>query len=505
MFIESHKFLRQIRRCVAALLWLAAAATIGTACEPAVESGEPAVDDRATRIAQRVAATLEAQRSEQSAVVATAVEQPAPTRPVIAAIAATLAAAHQTSSEPVVAATAAPSSAPTGAPEPAPTAVRVLAPTAIPQPTATPAPRPTPTPQWRPPTAQELAELRQLVLEVTNAERAKHGAPALRLGDNRSPQIHAEQSLANCYTGHWDLWGLKPLYRYTLAGGDQYAEENADGNSYGHCPQAGDGYGINSPTRWDNVVREAVVRVIGSPSHHRTMIDPRHTVLHAGIAMSEYGINLVQVFSGDYVIWADRPKISNRMLTAAGQLQNAFWDKNGRYIFVSIDHHPPAHRLTIGQVSGAYCLERDINVGSLRHPLAPGGYYTDQATGRRYTDYTTYTRDSKQCVNPYELPADRPAPTSMSAADAAFRAAAVASNSMPHRESVAYFIVSERLDISADGRKFSILADLSPILSHYGPGIYTITIWATTPAGKPRPVAEYPIWWQSEPTPGHPY
>ena len=73
---------------------------------------------------------------------------------------------------------------------------------------------------------------------------------------------------------------------------------------------------------------------------------------------------------------------------------------------------------------------------------------------------------------------------------------------MPDAESVAYAIVSETLDISSDGRAFNIRADLSPILSHYGPGIYTLTIWATTPDTY---IEEYPIWWHIDPTSGHPY
>ncbi|MYE39917.1 MAG: hypothetical protein F4X27_06790 [Chloroflexi bacterium] len=134
-----------------------------------------------------------------------------------------------------------------------------------------------------------------------------------------------------------------------------------------------------------------------------------------------------------------------------------------------------------------------------------GWYYTDRETGRQYTDYTTYTKENNQCINPCELSEDRPAPIPWSTANGQLCAAMDLSNSTPGDESVAYLIVSERLDISADGRELSIRANLSPMLSHYGPGIYTVTIWATTPDSEPNPVAQYPIWRHSEPTPGHPY
>jgi uncharacterized protein YkwD len=386
-------------------------------------------------------------------------------------------------------------------PVPAPT--YTSRPTVTPWPSRTPTPWLTPTPAWRPPTPQELAELKQLMLELTNTERAKHGAPPVKLGDNPSPQTHAEHGLKNCYSSHWDQWGLKPLYRYALTGGDQYAAENGSGIDY--CPKASDNYRINHSSLWEDEVRKTVRGWIGSPGHLRNLIDPRHTMLHAGIEMGKYSTNMVQVFSGDYVSWTERPNIQDATLTAAGQLGNAFWDKNGNYGLTSIAYHPPVHELTPGQLAGTYCLESDIQVGSLSRPLEPGWYYTDPETGRQYTDYAIYTRENSQCVDPYELPADRPSPASWDTASAQHRAAIELSSSMADEESTAYKIVSKRLGINSDGRTFSIRANLSPILSHYGPGIYTVTIWATTPDGKPNPVAQYPIWWHTEPTPGHPY
>ena len=356
---------------------------------------------------------------------------------------------------------------------------------------------------WRSPTPTELAELKQLMLELTNAERIKHSAPPVALGDNPSPQIHAEQGLANCYSSHWDLWGFKPLYRYALAGGDQYTAENGWGIDY--CPKDSDNYRIVTPADWRDEVRDAVAGWISSPGHHRNLVDPRHSVMHAGIAIGKYGnSNMVQVFSGDYVDWTSSPGITDGTLAATGQMSDAFYDEDDSYLLTTIEYHPPTNRLTPGQLAGTYCLELDIRVGALLPPLQPGWYYTDE-NGHKFTDYSKYNRDNAQCVNPYELPADRQPPVSWADANAHHAAAVAQSNAMPDQVSVAYKVVSDLLDISSDGREFSIRADLSPILSHYGPGIYTVTIWATTPDGESNPVAKYPIWWQTMPTSGHPY
>lgn len=344
------------------------------------------------------------------------------------------------------------------------------------------------------------------MLELTNAERRKHGAPPVRLGDNPSPQIHSEQSLTNCYRGHWDLWGLKPLYRYALMGGDQYAAENASGIAY--CSTASDNYRLITPALWEERVRETVRQWIKSPGHHRTLIDPLHTVMHPGIAIGEYFTNMVQVFSGDYIEWTDKPSIKSAMLTAAGRLRNACWPDDNEYAVVTLAYHPPTHRLTLGQLAGTYALESDVQVGRLLRPLPQGWYYTDSETGRQYTDYTTYTVFNKQSINPYELPADRPEPTSASDAIAQHNAAKTQSHETSE-VGVAYSIVAERLDITEGvlgcaKSEFDIRVDLSPLLDHYGPGIYTLHIWATT-HGKPRLMAQYPMWWQTQPTQGHPY
>lgn len=382
---------------------------------------------------------------------------------------------------------------------------------ATPEPTPTPTPTPTsvavtPAPNtsgWRSPAPTELAELKQLMLELTNEERAKHGAPPVVLGNNPSPQIHAEQGLANCYSSHWDLWGFKPLYRYALAGGDQYTAENGSGIDY--CPKDSDNYRIVNPADWRDEVRDAVAGWISSPGHHRNLIDPRHSVMHAGIAIGKYGnSNMVQVFSGNYVDWTSSPSITDSTLAATGQMSDAFYDEDDNYVLTTIEYHPPTNRLTPGQLAGTYCLEPDIRVGALLTPLQPGWYYTDE-NGQRFTDYVKFQQENVQCVNPYELPADRQPPVSWADAHAHHNAAVSQSNAMPNQVSDAYKVVSDLLNISSDGREFSIRADLSPILSHYGPGIYTVTIWATTPDGESNPVAEYPIWWQTMPTSGHPY
>ena len=70
------------------------------------------------------------------------------------------------------------------------------------------------------------------MLGLINDERKKAGVPEVSLGDNNAAQIHAENSIRDCVSGHWGTDGLGPPMRYSLAGGYQSNRENASGYRY---------------------------------------------------------------------------------------------------------------------------------------------------------------------------------------------------------------------------------------------------------------------------------
>ena len=58
-----------------------------------------------------------------------------------------------------------------------------------------------------------LSDLKQRVLERTNAFRKQAGVPVVAIGYNKAAQLHAEAALEGCYSSHWDRWGLTPNAR----------------------------------------------------------------------------------------------------------------------------------------------------------------------------------------------------------------------------------------------------------------------------------------------------
>ena len=48
------------------------------------------------------------------------------------------------------------------------------------------------------------------MLGLINEERKKAGVPDVSLGDNNAAQIHVENSISDCVSGHWGTDGLGP-------------------------------------------------------------------------------------------------------------------------------------------------------------------------------------------------------------------------------------------------------------------------------------------------------
>ena len=125
------------------------------------------------------------------------------------------------------------------------------------------------------------------MLELINSERTKAGVPPVTLGNNIAAQLHAESSLANCFSGHWGADGLKPYMRYSLAGGYQTNGENGSGSDY--CISASDRYRALGNIKAE--IREMMEGWMNSPGHRRNILGKWHRkVKHrAGLGPIQHG------------------------------------------------------------------------------------------------------------------------------------------------------------------------------------------------------------------------
>ena len=332
---------------------------------------------------------------------------------------------------------------------------------------------PTPTPF-----APELRHLdgKRYMLELINTARADAGLNPVALGDNIAAQLHAEIALANCFSSHWGIDGLKPYMRYTLAGGYQSNGENSRGSDY--CIKAEDGYmeegGITAR------VDEAMDGWMDSPGHRRNILTPQHQKVNIGIAYDRYNTVMYQHFEGDYVEYDRIPSIDNGILSLSGTTKNGVRFGAKRDLGVQIFYDPPPYELTQGQVARTYCYDSGRQLAALREPLTDGSFWT--------TD--EFTKTYEPCPSPYDVPAD--APPVRSAGEASMlwlEAKATSRLSTPQSVTIPWITASEW---KASGETFAVRANISDLLQQHGSGVYSITVWGTI-AGEDAVISEYSI------------
>ena len=336
------------------------------------------------------------------------------------------------------------------------------------------------------------AELKRLLLDLTNQERAAHGAPVLKLGNNTAAQLHAEAALEGCYSSHWDRWGLKSNHRYTLAGGTGADAENVSGSSY--CIRSRDNYTANSSMELE--IAETVQGWMDSPGHRRSLLNPAHTELNVGIAHDRYNTVFVQHFASDYVRYDQRPAIDQQgLLTLSATVSGATLQIDDS-VNVQIAYDPPPQPLTRGQLSYTYSLCLSTPAAYIVESLPPGWHFNDSGI------HTTTVQHG--CVDPYHTPADHPAPSSNPEAHRHWAEAKNASAQASAVQVQTVRVIAQMMTVT--DTVIQVQTDLSQVLAQHGPGIYTVIIW-----GRPNhmteiaPLSEQAIFWLTRPPPEAPY
>ena len=186
-----------------------------------------------------------------------------------------------------------PAPAVSGTPSPVPTILATTGPTSTgtaPTPTITSSPAPItqatpPTDAVLPsPTSDPRTVLETLVLymlDLINEDRAENGLDPVVLGTNTAAQQHAEEMLNAGYLAHWNLDGLKPYMRYTLAGGFNYEGENVSGPPYYTDPDT-----LLHQNVLD-LLKNAQEGLMNSPGHRRNILDKWHKKVNIGIAFND--------------------------------------------------------------------------------------------------------------------------------------------------------------------------------------------------------------------------
>ena len=284
-------------------------------------------------------------------------------------------------------------------------------PPSTPEPTPTPAPTPEPpppatTPEVSPtveptvkpkptarattsPATERMDRLRQLALDLINADRKKHGVAPVTLGTNEAAQMHAQDMLTNDYQGHWWADGRKPYMVYTQTGGTSYASENAASSGWKSHEWAQAGCGsflvrCTVPTP-EEAIRDLQWLMMYDDAHadwgHRdNILRETHRAVNIGIAWNNRRVTFIQHFEGGAVTADAPPSLEDGRILSLAVTKNETGIRIGGLVSVYYDPPPIPVSRELNDSLDSYCIGGGATTNCPRSAIRildpPGaGYY----------------------------------------------------------------------------------------------------------------------------------
>jgi len=214
------------------------------------------------------------------------------------------------------------------------------------------------------------------LLKLLNDERRDAGLNTLEM-DALACKVaaeHARDMATGHFISHWGRDGRKPYHRYSLAGGTDALQENA--------ASADNVQSLAIPGILNDLLERHRSMFAEAPphdGHRRTILDPYHTHVGFGIALSGRSLRLDELYLARYVRLAPftniaKPKSS---VTLEGRLLNPEHFLNQVDVYYEPLPTPPSLEWlntwrSVGLPDGHK---------TLRPKVPPGTYYTDGSLG----------------------------------------------------------------------------------------------------------------------------
>ena len=308
-------------------------------------------------------------------------------------------------------------------------------------------------------------DAKQYMLDLINAERKKAGVPDVSLGDNNAAQIHAENSIRDCVSGHWGKDGLGPPMRYSLAGGYQSNRENVSGFAY--CLTDEDRSSYRPIESVESALRQSMDVYMDSPGHEENILDPWHRKVNLGLAWDTHQMWTVQHFEGDYADCSVPPTIEGTTLRVSCTVKEVVPSK---YFAKQIHYDSPPHELTRGQIARSYSYRHGREVAFLRQRAPEGHSYSTNQEMRWYYPG----------CSPYDVDPSEPPPSSLAEARSLFNAARFCVKAGP-RITIPWIDGEETIT----GSSFTLSHDIGSVLKEHGSGVYTLIVWGCSVPDSP--------------------
>ena len=298
---------------------------------------------------------------------------------------------------------------------------------------------------------------RQLMLDLVNGERSRMGSPAVVLSNNHAAQSHANACHAMGAGSHWNLEGLKPYMRYSLAGGFQ----NNGENWYQQFS-----VGSAGPRDIAGAIRLAMQRWMGSPGHRSTILDPCFRKLNVGLCWTADQFTAIQLFEGDYLELDRHPVIRQGVLDCSGIVKNGVSLLAPDDLIVELWFDPPPIALTVGQLLRVSGYDNGTPVARLRRPL-PKGYFWQQ---------DDLSIEFSRARSPEQIPANAAQPRSLQERKSLIDQAYEGNSQLEHLETDIPLIDAMEWEVNAAG--FFVRADIGFVIDHWGEGVYSLNLYS---------------------------
>jgi predicted transglutaminase-like cysteine proteinase len=304
------------------------------------------------------------------------------------------------------------------------------------------------------------AELIQHALDLINQNRQNplgtKVAP-VTLGTNSAAQAHAEDMLDNGFFSHWGSDGTNSDLRYTLAGGSGYASENI----YVTRMDWTGGTDAQFRQYLYTLLDEAEVKLMENVYDRHAIRNSLYTKVTIGIAYNDSYFFLVQLFeSGSHSTIDGSMSINNGTLSFSGQFSPGYHPIiDSLWIYYT----PLPQLLSPNQLNNA----RDLSFLGRRMISI---VYPKSSSPNPYWEFLLQTMP--ETVNPYKIPLDAPYPAPDSDGGIITATTPV--------EIEGKFIYIEASKFVNGAASLVIEANLRPLFSRFGPGIYTVQLTLQT-------------------------
>lgn len=193
-------------------------------------------------------------------------------------------------------------------------------------------------------------EIRLRIVEQINRDRVAAGAAPVQYAPELSAAAdpHCEEMLRENYASHWNRAGWTPYLRYAHRG---IRDNTAENIASFWC--------VNCNFNLQKLLTEALAahgrfmaELPPNDGHRKSILDPAHTHVGVGLAFSESGFRMIELFSGRYAELDALPLAAR--LHQNFRISGRVTAKDYQLMGVSVFYEPIPQPMTLRQLKESY-------------------------------------------------------------------------------------------------------------------------------------------------------